>query len=99
MPAIRGISFDKNMLKIVDHKTTHSFDISKIPPDKDTIQKAETHTNSTWIPSLNITEYQLEVHIFSVSPLVLTVYAADIGIRIPQDWWVEDTLTVIAGTI
>lgn len=89
MPAIREIKFDKNSLTLVDHKTTHTFDVSKIPVGKDTIAKLELYINTVWIPSLNITDYQLEIHIFSVSPLVLTAFSADIGIKIPTDWWVE----------
>ena len=87
MPSIHSISCDKNMLKIVDRKSTHIFDASKIPVDKDSIAKLENYINTQWIPSLEITDYQLEVHIFSVSPLSLTAYTANIGEKIPTDWW------------
>ena len=88
MPSIRSISCDKNILKVLDRKATYIFDASKIPPDKNSVVKLENYINTQWIPSLEITDYQLEVHIFSVSPLLLTAYTANIGEKIPINWWV-----------
>ena len=88
MPSIRSVSVDKNMLKVIDRKSIFIFDASNIPPDKDSVAKLQNYINDTWIPSLEITDYQMAVHIFSVSPLSLTVYTANIGEKIPVNWWV-----------
>lgn len=88
MPPIQSISCDKNELKFVAQKATNLFDISKFPPEKDSVAKAEDYINNFWIPSLRITDYQLEVHVFSLSPLELTVYSANIGEKIQQNWWI-----------
>lgn len=88
MPPIRSISCDKNSLIVVDGKSTHTFDVSKIPIGKDTIPKLESYINSIWIPSLQL-DYEMEVHVLSVSPLVLNVYTANKGEKIPTEWWIE----------
>lgn len=94
MPAIQEINVSKNSLTLVDRKGKHTFDVSKIPvgilASQTSIQQTEDYINNVWLPSLKITDYQVQVHVFSVSPLFLTCYAADLKEVIPLDWWTDN---------
>ena len=86
MPAIKSVSFDKNILQVIDRKTVYSFDSSQVPKGS-TISSLETYLNTVWLPAHSSKDYQIQVHIFSVSPLSLTAYTADLGETIPSNWW------------
>lgn len=96
MPAIRQISVDKNALTFTDkYGKQNVFDISDVPVklflDPQCITKLEEHINTVWLPPLLNNDLQVVVHIFSVSPLFLTVYTANIDEKIPQDWWIDSS--------
>lgn len=90
MPPIRSISCDKNSLEFTDSKgNTHTFDITKVvSSDKSSIAKLENYINTQWLPPLINGAYIMEVHIFNLQPLHLTVFCANAGENIPQDWWI-----------
>ncbi len=87
MPAIKSTSCEENKLTVVDQDSTYVFDASDIPVDKTTIQEVEDYINNEWLPENCNGDYQIKVHIFTVSPLVLTVWTADLDVVCPSNWW------------
>ena len=88
MPAIKSINCENNKLIVFDQDGSYEFDAGDIPNDANTVQKLEDYLNNEWLPTV-AGDYQIKVHIFSVSPLTLTAFTADIGESIPENWWVE----------
>lgn len=91
MPPIRKINCG-NELRFTDQKgIEYKFDFSDVPmgviADKNPINKLEQHLNNNILPNITKGQYQMRVHVFSVSPLNLTVCAANIGETIPDNWW------------
>jgi len=88
MPPIRFVRIDSNSVVFQDHRgVTRTLTYTSLPSQQNTIAKAEAWVNN-WLAS-NISGYQMAVHVFSRSPLRLTVYCADLGEVIPANWWVE----------
>ena len=88
MPAIKSINCNNNILTVFDQDGSYEFDAGDIPNNADSIQTLEDYLNNEWFPSL-ATDAQIKVHIFSVSPLFLTAWTANIGEECPINWWVE----------
>ncbi len=90
MPAIISTNCENNKLTVIDQSGSYEFDAVDIPNDVDSITQLENYLNDEWLPS-NVyfieKSYQIKVHIFSVSPLVLTVWAADLDVVCPSNWW------------
>lgn len=86
MPAINSINC-ANGLVFVDDGGEHSFGVSDIPADKDTVQKLEDYLNNEFLPNNSSGGYKIKVHVFSLSPLLLTAYTADLDVNIPNNWW------------
>ena len=85
MPPVRAVSFGDNWLTLVDRTGTKTYTAAMLPGSVDTAQKAEDAINA-WLVA-NITDYQVRVHVFSLSPLRVTVGTWNTGASIPQNWW------------
>lgn len=89
MPPIRSINCNNNAIEIITHNGKSIFDSSKIPVGINTIKKLEDYLNKVWLLLVTKNEFKAEIHIFSFSPLVMTIYIADNKERIPSNWWIE----------
>lgn len=85
MPPIRQIQLNDNQIILVD-KTTKILNAADIPASQNTLSKVENWINTTWLPT-NITEYQAQVHVFSLNPLRCTLGTWNLGEIIPTNWW------------
>lgn len=89
MPPIQYIKCEDGLIEFMDKSRTKKVLVaSDIPADKNTIAKIESWINNDWIP-LNVSGYQMQVHIISKSPLRATIYTANNGEKIPDNWWLE----------
>ena len=89
MPPIRSVKCADDLLEFTDSRdVTKTLQAIAIPPNQNTIAKIETYINNVWIPT-NVSGFQMQVHIFSRSPLRLTVFTANLGIAIPANWWMD----------
>lgn len=85
MPPIRSVSIDATQIQILDRIGTRRLTYSSIPQSQNSIAKAEAWVNN-WLAQ-NITEYAVVVHVFSISPLRVTVWTGAAGTSPPADWW------------
>lgn len=86
-PPIHFVRFSDNTIQFEDYRgTTRTLLASAIPSGSTTIAQVETYINSIWIPA-NVSGYQMQVHVFSLNPLRVTVWTGNIGIPIPANWW------------
>jgi len=85
-PPIRSVVIVDNQFILKDYTGTKTFTASIIPAQNTTIAAIETWVNGTWIPA-NITTCQVQVHIFSLNPLRVTVGTWNLGAAIPANWW------------
>lgn len=88
MPPIRNITITPTQFSFTDKSgVAKTFVYSALPATQDTPAKAETFIN-TWCAA-NISDYQMVVHVFSISPVQLTVWTGNLGVTIPANWWVD----------
>lgn len=87
MPPIRSIKCDKNGIEINDKNVISKLVPSDIPQTQTTPQDAKTWVNTNW--SRNVTDYKVEVHIYSLSPFSAGIYTCNLGEVIPPNWWEE----------
>ena len=87
MPAIRQVQINGTSLTITDYTGVKTFTYSTIPVTQNTIAKKETWVNA-WLAA-NVTTCQAVIHIFTESPLTLTVWTGNPGIAIPANWWLD----------
>ena len=87
MPSVRSIIISDNSVVITDSLgVTKTLSASDIPQTQNTVAKVENYINGTWIPA-NVTGYQMQVHVFSLNPLRVTVGTWELGASIPENWW------------
>lgn len=87
-PPVRSVVFTATMLRTIDHRGTRTLLTSAIPATNNTAATVETYINTVWIPA-NISGYQMQVHVFTRSPLRLIVWTGNLGETVPPDWWVR----------
>jgi hypothetical protein len=87
MPMIRSVVMLVDRVVIVDHRgVTITLLYSGLPPNQNTIEKAETWFNNHLA---NVADnYQARVHVFSRNPIRLTILMADIDEIIDLNWWI-----------
>ena len=85
MPSVRSIDLT-NGLRLIDAAGTKVITAATIPAQQDTLAKAEGWRN-TWLAG-QVNGYQAVVHLFSLNPLQLAIYTAELGRAIPANWWV-----------
>lgn len=88
MPTIKSINCQNNQLQITDLKGTYTFTSTDIPKIVSTPQQLEDYLNNIFLPQYKDVNYQAQVHVFSVSPLSLTVWVANPGEIAPPTWWI-----------
>lgn len=87
MPSVRSIIISDNSVVITDSLgVTKTLSASDIPQTQNTVAKVENYINGTWIPA-NVTGYQMQVHVFSLNPLRVTVGTWELGASNPENWW------------
>lgn len=93
MPAIKSISVENNKLTVYDSFDSYVFTVNDVPvgifTSGNPTQELEDYLNETWLPSVANGNYQIKVHVFSVSPLALTVWTGDPEVVCPDNWWAE----------
>ena len=87
-PPIRSVTIIDNQFVITSPFGTKTFTASLVPGTNTTIATVEAWINGTWIPA-NITQYQVQVHVFSLNPLKVTVGTWNLGAAIPANWWAQ----------
>lgn len=85
MPQVQSVVIGSDSVTIVQNGVTRTLLFADIPPQNNTAEKIENHAN-TWAAT-NLPLCQTRVHVFSVSPLLLTVGTWNLGVTIPSDWW------------
>lgn len=85
MPSIQKIQITKDNLVFGDRSGVKTLEFSNIPKTETSIAKVEAWVNN-WLAA-NKGDYQMVCHVFSVSPIKLTVGTFDLGITIPANWW------------
>ncbi len=85
MPQIQSVAVTPTSITLTLKSGTKTFLASDIPGSQDTPAKAEATAN-TWAAA-NITECQVRVHVFSLSPFRWTVGTFNLGAAIPPTWW------------
>ncbi len=87
MPPIHSINCD-NGIQITDISGSYKFSATDVPPNAVTAQQVEDHINTNFLtlPS-SVAGYQLQAHVFSASPLHVTVITANADAQIPVNWW------------
>lgn len=89
MPPIRKIEVGSSLKFIDADNVEYVFMSSDIPQGLTTVQEVEDHINNVWLPPILNGEYQMQAHVFSLSPFVITVFSANLGVNIPANWWIE----------
>ncbi len=88
MVAIRSISFTNNRLVFIDgDNIPHSFSQTDIPQGILDALSLENYLNTQWLPQIINGEHQMQVHVFSFSPLSLTTICANNDVQIQANWW------------
>lgn len=89
MPPIRSIRCIDNLIEVLDYRgVPFTLVASAIPPQHNTIAKVETYINTVWIPA-NVSGYQMQVHVTTLSPLRVILGTWNAGLTIPPNWWVD----------
>lgn len=89
MPPIRAIRLEADALHLDDGvQGARVFPWSTLPTNPRTVAGVESAVTA-WLRQSADGAYQVAVHCFSVDPLHLTIYTANLGEPIPADWWAE----------
>ena len=89
MPTVRAITAIDDEFSISDHRGgTRRLQAAAIPSQHVTIAAVETYINTVWIPTNFTDDYQVRVHVLSLSPMRVNVKVWDAGLPIPATWWV-----------
>ncbi len=87
MPAIRTVTLDSTKIAFADSLgPTKTLAVSAIPSIHNTSTLAEVWINSAWVAT-NVAGYQMQVHLFSLSPFSCNVWFGNLGVPIPANWW------------
>jgi hypothetical protein len=87
MPHVQSVVVLSDRVTIVQNGATRTLLFADIPAQNNTAEKIETHAN-TWAAT-NVPLCQTRIHVFTVSPLRLTVGTWNLGAVIPENWWSE----------
>lgn len=88
-PPIRSITITDNQIQFVDYRGgTRTIAAASIPVAQNTAAKVETYLNTTWLPSVRGADYQIVIHVFSISPLKAAVLVTGVGVSVPANWWI-----------
>ena len=87
MPPVRSVTITPDSVTLVTVKGTRTLLASDIPQNQNTAAKAETWAN-TWLAA-NVLDCQVRVHVFSLSPLSWTCGTWNLGLPIPDGWWLD----------
>lgn len=87
MPPVRAVSFVDDVLTIDDLRGQKVLLKSQAPANVNSIAKWETFAND-WAAT-NIPDYQVRVHITSLTPLRGTIGTWNLGDTIPVNWWLD----------
>lgn len=87
MPPIQKTNCVRDQLSFTDGRgIQRTINFLDIPSLSRSVDLAERYINEVWIPTV-VQGYQMEVHVFSVSPMVLSVITQNLGRPIPSGWW------------
>lgn len=87
MPRIRQVLCAVDRVLVDEKQRTYEFPFATLPKTQNSEAKAEAYLNS-WLAS-RVTDYQVVAHVFSLSPLVVTLWVGDLDTKPPVDWWLE----------
>lgn len=86
-PPIRYVSITDDIFEFTDCRSVRKIlNASAVPAGNVTPALAEAWVNNIWIPA-NITGFQMRVHVFSLSPLRVTIGTWNTGETISTNWW------------
>ena len=89
MPPVRSVRCTDNRIEFTDYTgVARVLNAAAIPGAQNTIAKAENWLNTVWIPA-NVTGYPMVAHVFSRSPLRVTILTLNAGEPIPANWWLD----------
>lgn len=89
MPAVQSIDCTQGLKLAVAGKLLASFAASDMTPAFKTTQDLESYLNGAWKQTNINGDFQIRAHVFSLSPLSLTVLTANAGEKIPPNWWLD----------
>jgi len=88
MPPIRNIIISDDQVQFTDYRgVTKTLNAADLNPNLDNTTKVENFVNDTWIPA-NVVGYQMKIHVFQLNPLRFTIGTWNLGMPIPNNWWI-----------